>query len=164
MNTHSSIYGSTKGKTGSKVQKIHFLQHCVQSTRTSFTNLLPPPGNPKKSGVPRPTPKNAIKGVIPWYGTEGLFSANQRSSHGYIGQYKSRAGLEYKSRCTVRTLGHCHRACSLPSLKGSELVRRQYSSARTIHKQTQRTPHARVHSTQNGTLTRNSTQWKRRIK
>ena len=29
---------------------------------------------------------------IPWYGTEGLFSANQRSSsHGYIGQ--SRAGF-----------------------------------------------------------------------
>ena len=29
MNMHSSMNGSTKGKTGSKVQKNHFLQHCV---------------------------------------------------------------------------------------------------------------------------------------
>ena len=57
MNTHSSIYGSTKGKTGSKVQKTHFLQHYVHVHRvqaspcTNFVTLLVAP---QKSGVPRP--------------------------------------------------------------------------------------------------------------
>ena len=43
MNTHSSTYGSTKGKAGRKVQKTHFLQHCVQASPTSC---------PQKSSVP----------------------------------------------------------------------------------------------------------------
>ena len=48
---HSSIYGSTKGKTGRKVPKTHFSQHCVHRVPgTSFTNLVAP----QKSGVPRP--------------------------------------------------------------------------------------------------------------
>ena len=47
-NTHSFIYGSTKGKTGNKVQKTHFLQHCVHQYNLHQLVTPPPPPPQKK--------------------------------------------------------------------------------------------------------------------
>ena len=49
MNTHSSIYGPTKGKTGSKVQKPTFYSIVYTGYKLHLLTCCP-----QKSGVPRP--------------------------------------------------------------------------------------------------------------